>query len=81
LNAAALITGAPGNYCTGEAFTSTTSGYTDIYQFNGLGVKRKRRHKSLATERLPLFRPDAPNLTWSMDLVMNALASGRGLGA
>ncbi|BEN71714.1 Integrase core domain [Serratia marcescens] len=28
-------------------------------------------------ERLPLLRPAAPNLTWSMDFVMDALATGR----
>ncbi len=48
-----------------------------IYHLNGLSVKRRRRRKGLATERLPLLRPDAPNLTWSMDFVMDALASGR----
>ncbi|MDV1032894.1 IS3 family transposase, partial [Klebsiella pneumoniae] len=48
-----------------------------IYHLNGLGVKRRRRRKGLATERFPLLRPDAPNLTWSMDFVMDALASGR----
>lgn len=47
-----------------------------IYHLNGLSVKRRRRRKGLATERLPLLRPDAPNLTWSMDFVMDALASG-----
>ncbi|WP_029571494.1 IS3 family transposase, partial [Pantoea ananatis] len=36
-----------------------------------------RRRKGLATERLPLLRPAAPNLTWSMDFVMDALATGR----
>jgi len=48
-----------------------------IYHLNGLGVKRRRRRKGLATERLPILSLDAPNLTWSMDFVMNALASGR----
>ncbi|KAF1366647.1 putative transposase [Yokenella regensburgei] len=48
-----------------------------IYHLNGLSVKRRRRHKGLATERFPLLRPDAPNLTWSMDFVMDALANGR----
>lgn len=47
-----------------------------IYHLNGLGVKRRRRRKGLATERLPLLSLDAPNLTWSMDFVMNALTSG-----
>ncbi len=48
-----------------------------IYQLNGLSVKRRRRRKGLATERLPLLRPAAPNLTWSMDFVMDALSTGR----
>ena len=38
-----------------------------LYHLSGLGVKRRRRRKGLATERLPLLRPEAPNLTWSMD--------------
>ena len=48
-----------------------------IYHLNGLSVKRRRCRKGLATERLPLLRPDAPNLTWSVDFVIDALASGR----
>ncbi|MFS7249249.1 IS3 family transposase [Rahnella rivi] len=48
-----------------------------LYHLSGLGVKRRRRRKGLATERLPLLRPSAPNLTWSMDFVMDALATGR----
>ena len=46
-----------------------------IYHLNGLNVKRRRRRKGLATERFPLLRPDAPNLAWSMDFVMDALAN------
>lgn len=48
-----------------------------LYHLRGLGVKRRRRRKGLATGRLPLLRPAAPNLTWSMDFVMDALATGR----
>lgn len=47
-----------------------------IYHLNGLSVKRRRRRKALATERLPLLRPDAANLTWSMDFFTDALATG-----
>jgi putative transposase len=75
LNAVALLIGGSGSYRVVRAFTSTTSGY--IYHLNGLSVKRRRRRKGLATERLPLLRPDAPNLTWSMDFIMDALATGR----
>jgi putative transposase len=48
-----------------------------IYHLNGLSVKRRRCRKGLASERLPLLRQDAPNLTWSIDFVMDALASSR----
>lgn len=48
-----------------------------LYHLNGLGVKRRRRRKGLATERLPLLRPAAPNLIWSMDFIIDALATGR----
>jgi len=34
-----------------------------LYHLSGLGEKRRRRRKGLATERLPLLRPAAPNLT------------------
>ncbi len=34
-----------------------------LYHLSGMGVKRRRRRKGLATERLPLLRPAAPNLT------------------
>jgi len=34
-----------------------------FYHLSGLGVKTRRRRKGLATERLPLLRPAAPNLT------------------
>lgn len=50
-----------------------------LYHLGGLGVKRRRRRKGLATERLPLLRPAVPNLTWSMDFVMDSLATGRGI--
>ena len=48
-----------------------------LYHLSDLVVKRRRRRKGLATERLPMLRPTAPNLTWSMDLVMDALVTGR----
>ncbi len=48
-----------------------------IYHLSGLGVKRRRRRKGLAMERLPLLRSAAPNLTWPMYFVMDALATCR----
>lgn len=47
-----------------------------FYHLNGLGVKRRRRRKGLATEHLQLLRPAAPNLAWSMDFSMDALTTG-----
>lgn len=35
--------------------------------------------EGLATERLPLLRPAAPNLTWSTDFVIDALVTCRGI--
>lgn len=48
-----------------------------LYHLSGLSVKRRRRRKGLATERLPLLRPAAPNLTSPMYFVMDSLATGR----
>jgi len=48
-----------------------------LYHLSDLMIKRRRRRKGLATERLPMLRTMAPNLTWSMDLVMDALVTGR----
>ncbi|BBE75764.1 hypothetical protein MRY16398_08200 [Phytobacter sp. MRY16-398] len=69
LNAGALVTGVSGSFCGVKPFALITSG-------NGLSVKRRRSRKGLATERLSLLRPEAPNLTRSMDFAMDALASG-----
>ena len=48
-----------------------------LYHLSGLGVKRRRRRKGLTAERLPLLRPAALNLTWTMDFVIDALATSR----
>ena len=48
-----------------------------LYHLSWLSIKRRQRRKGLATERLPLLRPAAPNLIWSMDFVMDSLATGR----
>lgn len=47
-----------------------------ICHLNGLSLKRRGHHNELATERLPILRSDALNLTWSMDFVMDELGSG-----
>ena len=48
-----------------------------LYSEAGLGVRKRRRRKGIMVERQPLLLPEAPNHTWSMDFVMDALANGR----
>ncbi len=48
-----------------------------LYHLCGLGAKRRRSRKGLATEHLPLLRSASPNLTCSMDFVMDTLTTGR----
>lgn len=72
-SAGVLAIAASGSYCAVKGFTLIISARSA----SGPGVKRRRRRKGLATERLPLLRPAAPNLTWSMDFVMDALTTGR----
>jgi len=50
-----------------------------LYQAAGLAVPKRKRRKGLSLARQPLVLPEAPNQTWSMDFVMDALASGRRL--
>ena len=75
-SAGVLATVVFGSCCAVKGFMLIISAYR-LYHLSGLGVKRRRRRKGLATERLPLLRPAAPNLTWSMDFVMDALSTGR----
>jgi len=42
-----------------------------LYHLNGTGLKRR------AVDGAALLRPDAPNLIWSLDFDMDALASER----
>ena len=76
LNAGALGTVVSGKFCGVKTFALITS-RLPIYNLTGLSVKRRHRRKGLATERFPLLRPDAPNLTQSMDFDIDALANGR----
>ncbi|PVY78800.1 putative transposase [Tamilnaduibacter salinus] len=48
-----------------------------LYRDAGLAVPKRKRRKGVAVERQPLVLPEAANQTWSMDFVMDALASGR----
>lgn len=50
-----------------------------LYSESNLAVKRRKKRKGVAVERQPLVLPDAPNETWSMDFVMDALSDGRRL--
>jgi len=48
-----------------------------LYSDAGLAVRKRKKRKGVAVEREPLLLPEAPNQVWSMDFVMDALATGR----
>lgn len=48
-----------------------------LYREAGLQVRRRARKRILHGERTPLQQARAPNESWSMDFVADALASGR----
>jgi putative transposase len=50
-----------------------------LYREAGLGVRKRKRRKGIATERQELELPTRPNEVWSMDFVMDALSNGRRL--
>ena len=48
-----------------------------LYREAGLAVRRRKRKRIACVERQPLAKPNAPDVTWSMDFVSDALADGR----
>jgi putative transposase len=50
-----------------------------LYREAGLAVRRRKRKRIGPFERLPLPKPQAANLSWSMDFVADGLADGRRL--
>lgn len=48
-----------------------------IYREEKLQVRRKRRKRLLARDRVPMPIPEGPNQRWSMDFVSDQLATGR----
>ena len=48
-----------------------------LYRENNLAVRRRRKAKRISNGRQPLLKPTAVNQVWSLDFVMDALASGR----
>jgi putative transposase len=48
-----------------------------IYREEGLTVRRRRARRRAVGERAPLGAPNSPDERWSLDFVMDALASGR----
>jgi putative transposase len=50
-----------------------------LYREAGLAVKRRKRKRYALGERRPLPKPDAANISWSMDFVADGLAAGRKL--
>jgi putative transposase len=52
-----------------------------LYREAGLAVCKRKRHKGVMVERQPLVLPDAPNLTRSMDFVMDSFVTAAGSNA
>jgi len=52
-----------------------------LYREQGLMVRKRKRKRIGLAERLVLARPSAPNQSWSMDYVADALIDGRKLRA
>jgi putative transposase len=50
-----------------------------LYREAGLAVRRRKRKRIGPFERKPLPKPQAANLSWSMDFVSDGLANGRRL--
>lgn len=50
-----------------------------LYREAGLAVKRRKRKHYALGERRPLPKPEAANISWSMDFVSDGLADGRKL--
>ena len=48
-----------------------------LYRQNNLAVRKRRKVKRARSERMPLLQPQAVNQVWSLDFVMDSLASGR----
>ncbi|HHX4054040.1 MAG: DDE-type integrase/transposase/recombinase [Burkholderia contaminans] len=48
-----------------------------LYSKAGLSVRKRRRKRIAAVERMPLPLPTGPNQSWSMDFVSDGLAYGR----
>jgi putative transposase len=48
-----------------------------LYREANLAVRRRRKVRRPASERLRLVQANAPNAVWSMDFVSDALANGR----
>ena len=48
-----------------------------IYKEEGLALRRKRKRKGTAVNRIILPLPDRPNQRWSMDFVSDSIVTGR----
>jgi putative transposase len=49
------------------------------YREAGLTVRRRKRKRIGVSERKPLPKPTAANVSWSMDIVVDGLIGGRRL--
>jgi putative transposase len=62
-----------------EGFRANQKRTYRLYREAGLAVKRRKRKRYALGERRSLPKPDAANVSWSMDFVADGLAGGRKL--
>ena len=48
-----------------------------IYREEGLSLRKRKRRKTAAIERVIMPAPERPNERWSMDFVTDSLVTGR----
>jgi putative transposase len=62
-----------------EGFAVNRKRVQRLYREAGLTVRRRKRKRIGPAERRPLPKPEAPNISWSMDFVSDGLGDGRRL--
>lgn len=62
-----------------EGFLVNRKGTYRLYRKAGMAVKRRKRKHYALGEHRPLPKPEAANISWSMDFVSEGLADGRKL--
>jgi transposase InsO family protein len=69
--------GFPDRQSTHEGWLANHKRIWRLYSMAGLSVRRRKRKRIAAVERMPRPQPTGPNQSWSMDFVADGLAHGR----